>query len=158
MSKKLSETLSRVGEEIFESLAFVLPAFDEEEEAAEEARTLGEICFHGPVEGTLALSVPNSMLEEISINMLGLDCGETPPAEQQRDAFRELLNVTCGNLLPQIAGTDAVFNIDVAEVRAEDDSQATNEPLATVRLLLDGGFATLSLFVPDEASANELAA
>ncbi len=159
MNNKLNELLSRVGEEIFESLAFVLPAFDEDEvEATDEARSLGRIRFQGPFEGVLSLSVPQSMLEEISINMLGLDFGETPPEDQQRDAFRELLNVTCGNLLPQLAGTDAVFDIDVAEVGVEDPRQAADEPLASVRLMLDGGFATLSLFVPDEASAGKLAA
>jgi len=115
MNKKLDETLGRVAEEVFESLAFVLPAFEEEGDPAErygggyseesappEAadRTAASISFAGPFEGTLALSASNELLPAIAANMLGLDFGQVPSQEIQRDALKELLNVTCGNLLP----------------------------------------------------------
>jgi len=172
MNKKLDETLGRVAEEVFESLAFVLPAFEEEGDPAEryaggdseesappEAAdsTAASISFAGPFEGTLALSASNELLPAIAANMLGLDFGQVPSQEIQRDALKELLNVTCGNLLSEVAGEEAIFNVGGAELLADGALPARvagRPPIAAARLHLEGGWVELALFVPECLAAG----
>ncbi len=109
------------------------------------------ISFKGPFEGTVALSVTSELLPEICANMLGLDSDETAPAAQQRDAFKELLNVICGNLLPKLAGQDAVFYVETADILCDTEIPATVDDLpsiATAQLQLEGGWAEMALFAP----------
>ena len=159
MNNRLNDILSSVAEEVFESLAFVLPAFEEDESAPPEgaARTAASIAFAGPFEGTLVLSVSSEMLPAISANMLGLDIADAPPADQQHDAFKELLNVICGNLLPKVAGEEAIFNVRAAELLPDSAIPATvadQPPLAAARLDLEEGLAELALFAPEGVAAG----
>ncbi len=159
MSNKLNETLARVAEDVFESLAFVLPAFEDEPSAAPEAedRTAATISFTGPFEGTLALNASSELLPAIAANMLGLDFGEVPSREMQRDAFKELMNVICGNILPAIAGQQAVFDVAPAELPADNAIPATvagDPPLATAQLHMEEGWVDLLLFVPQHVAAD----
>lgn len=159
MNNSLNDTLYDVGEEIFESLAFVLLDFEEEQppEPEDEAKTAASIAFDGPFEGTLVLGLSTALLPEICANMLGLELGEAKADELKHDAFKELLNVVCGNLLPKIAGEDAVFTVQAADLIADGivpttvDEQA---PLATACLHLEGGWADLSLFAPQCVAAD----
>ncbi len=153
MNQSVNETLSQVAEEVLESLAFVLLAFAEEDGEASPNESLLAACipFDGPFSGTLWLRLPAAILEEASVNMLGLDFGECTTEEQQDDAFRELVNVICGNLLPRVAGDEAIFNIGVATV---DRGGGLAPPLGQsrigeARLLLEGGVAELSFFTHD---------
>ena len=159
MNNKLDETLASVAEKVFESLAFVLPAFEDEPSAAPEAedRTAAIISFTGPFEGMLALNASSELLPAIAANMLGLDFGEVPSREMQRDAFKELLNVICGNLLPALAGEQAVFDVGAAELLADGAVPATvagRPPLAAARLHLEGGWVELVLFAPKDAATG----
>ena len=159
MSNRLDETLGRVAEEVFESLAFVLPAFEEEESAPPETadRTSASISFAGPFEGTLALSASTELLPAVAANMLGLDFGEVPSQDIQRDAFKELLNVICGNLLPALAGEQAVFDVGAAELLADGAVPATvagRPPLVGTRLHLEGGWVELVLFAPKDVATG----
>ncbi len=105
MKNRLNEILYSVAEQIFESLAFLLLAPEEDAPIPDGARGVtASIMFDGAFEGTLFLCVSEEMLPAIATNMLGLMDDETLPAPQQRDAFKELLNVVCGNFLPQVVG------------------------------------------------------
>ena len=159
MDNRLDETLGRVAEEVFESLAFVLPAFEEEQSAPPEAvdGTAASISFGGPFEGTLALIASNELLPAVAANMLGLDFGEIPSQGVQRDAFKELLNVICGNLLPTLIGQQAVFDVGAAELLADGAVPATVAglpPLAATRLHLEAGWVELVLFAPASVAAG----
>jgi hypothetical protein len=160
MSTPVNEALRRVGEEVLESLAFVLPAFEEpapEGEPAGDAALTGRIAFAGPFDGVLVLRVCGALVPEIAANMLGLDSGRTPPGEQQRDAFAELLNVICGNLLPVLAGEEAVFDVQPGEVLpagAAAVADADPPAAARARLELEGGWAELTLLAPAGAVAG----
>jgi len=159
MNNKLDETLGRVAEEVFESLAFVLPAFEQEQSAAPEAadKTAASISFAGPFEGTLVLSASNELPPAIAANMLGLDFGEVASREAQQDAFKELVNVICGNLLPAIAGEQAVFDVAPAELPADGAVPATvagRPPLATAQLHMEEGWVDLALFIPRHVAAD----
>jgi len=61
-----------------------------------------------------------------------------------RDALGEVANVVCGNLLPEIAGRDAVFRLDAP--RAFDGAGCGHgTPAAALSLGVDGGRAELAL-------------
>jgi len=161
MNNTLDETLARVAEEVLQSLAFVLPAFEGEEEAtqppSDESWITGRISFTGPFDGSLILRLSNALLPEIGANMLGLDFGESCSPEQQMDAFTELLNVICGNLLPALAGQQAVFNVGAAELIADGrapEAVAGRPLLAVARLHMEGGWAELAFFAPERIAAG----
>jgi chemotaxis protein CheX len=159
MNTNLTDTLSRVAEEVFESLAFVLPAFEEDESGPPTGtpKTAGSITFTGPFEGTLSVSVSNELLSAVAANMLGFDFGEVPSEDTQRDAFKELLNVICGNLLPALAGEDAVFDVGAAELIADGavlEDVSGRPAIAGAKLHLEEGWAELVLFTPSCVAAG----
>jgi len=157
MCKKPDETLQAVAERIFESLAFVLLAIEEEQERPPSSdrarRTSACISFSGPFKGSLFVSVSDELVPTIAANMLGLDFGEVPGEDVQRDALKELVNVTCGNLLPELAGSEAVFNVAPAEILSDGAIPSAVDgrpPLATACLHLEDGWAELVLFAPED--------
>ena len=149
MNNPQSETLNRVAEDMFESLAFLLGMPDEEEPVLDPNEAItARIDFNGPCQGSLFLGVSEEMLPELATNMLGM-MEETPSSEEQLDAFKELLNVICGNILPTLAGTEAVFNVSPAELLecSEIPSEYESYTLeAATTLTLDTGVAQLALF------------
>ncbi|MHC4715583.1 MAG: chemotaxis protein CheX [Planctomycetota bacterium] len=162
MTSLLEQTLCYVAEEQFESLAFMFPVPedpDTPETVAEEWTTV-RVGFAGPFGGQLHLAVPSRMLPILGANMLGMDDG-APSPDQQVDALKEMINVVCGNLLPTIAGAEAVFNVEAPElVGAGPSPQVPLEPppAAATRVILDEGAAELCLFVDGRVPDVELPA
>lgn len=153
MNSKLDEMLQNVAEEVFESLAFLIVMPEEEQAGSvltdDNCWTAATVAFAGPFSGALFLSVSADMLPAIAANMLGLDGDEALSPVQQRDAFKELVNVVCGNLLPALAGDKATFDVRAPEVLPEGripPSLQGRPPAATARLNLDAGRAELALF------------
>ena len=159
MSPPFDQILLGVAERTFESLAFLLavpeasatdcPGAAPAPAAPADAVT-AHVVFRGPFCGRLCLSVGRPFLTELAANMLGLAPGEAATDAEQADAFKELANVVCGNLLPEVSGADAVFNIQPPELGSGDDaSAAPQQPLAEATLALESGPARLALYVPD---------
>lgn len=100
----------------FEDLGFLLPDDGvSEEQGGASFRASARIHFRGPSEGYLCIRLYGGFLPELTANMLGEE--EIPSEEDQADALGELSNVICGNLLPSMAGLEAVFNLDAPEVQ-----------------------------------------
>ncbi len=157
MSNDYNETLNRVAEETFESLAFMISMPEDEMIEAEDGpKARVRVSFAGPVRGDVLLAVSADMLPELAVNMLGTDMDEpAPPPAQQADALGEVLNVICGNLLPAIAGSEAVFDVAAPVFLGVVDAPdpAGEPPLAaTTRLALDSGWAEITLFLAAETS------
>ncbi len=111
------EALGRVVEQTLEQLAFLFAMPDESAGALDDSDAqVVRIGFSGPFGGELFLALSSQAIPELIGNMLGVDDGEALPLEQQDDALRELLNVVCGNLLPEIAGPKAVFDLTAPEL------------------------------------------
>ena len=169
MNNKLDEILRRVAEKTLESLAFMLPM--SEEYQPDEAQTpteddsamVASVCFSGPFGGTLFVAFPGCMLPELAENMLGLDFeAAAPTTDQQQDALKELANVICGNLLPEIAGTEAEFDVGAPQLLTQGTipgSYRQRPPAAGAQLCLDSGSAILALFTdgPVPAAADQSA-
>lgn len=112
MNRPDHETLSRVSADTLEKLTFLLCSYEEEEALpGSEARSWSgaSVTFEGPLKGSLMLLFSEDIVHEIAMNMLGSE--EPLTRDQEQDALGEAANVLCGNLLPLIAGADAVFSI-----------------------------------------------
>jgi len=152
MDQTSENTLLQVAERTFEELAFLIPLGDDEApQQPPGPQTVASIHFRGPFSGTLFIAVPTTMLPELARNMLGLD--QDPPRDKQLDAFKELLNVVCGNLLPELAGPQAIFDVSPPQLCPETTLPPTHHdtpPTATATLDLDAGPARLALFIHND--------
>ncbi len=63
------------------------------------------------------------MCPEIAANVLGLEPDDEFVRERPGDSLKELLNVTCGNLLPALAGEEPVFDLTVPELRVITETE-----------------------------------
>ncbi|RPI62341.1 MAG: chemotaxis protein CheX [Planctomycetaceae bacterium] len=149
MSNLWDDELAAVASETFETLAFMCP-MGPDETSDKSGAVSAWITFAGPFGGAIKLLVAPEMLTELATNMLGLDDESGPPTrEQQLDALKELLNVICGNLLPRVAGSEAVFNVAAPTILADTSvpqNYASAEPAGQVGLLLDTGWAHLTAY------------
>lgn len=145
--------LTQVAEQTFEALAFMFPlGEDAPADVDADARQTAVVTFAGPLKGAMAISLGCEMLEPLAANMLGLEPPETPSAEQQRDALRELLNVICGNLLPLIGSPTDVYDVhapQVLEGGAIPDTLEGCSPHGRADVLLDTGLAQIQLYLQD---------
>ena len=119
------QTLIQVLNDVLEQLAFM---FGEEVEPAELPAPGGvcvraEMAFAGPMNGSLKIAVTEEMCPEIAANILGAEPDDDRVMEKARDALKELLNITCGQVLTAIAGEEPVFDLSVpqaAEITPEE--------------------------------------
>jgi CheY-specific phosphatase CheX len=141
----------------FEELALLFPdATLTERQARAPLAATAIVEFTGPMRGRLALRVSAEVLPAAAANMLGEDEGRQSPL--QRDAVGELANVICGNVLPAIAGAEAVFLLsaprvepgDVVPVR-EGDRQGARH--AAVEIGVEDGRAVVDLWIVEGAEA-----
>ncbi len=102
-----------------EKMAFLdAEAFDEESEAPSVIIT-ADIDFSGPVNGTIRMVAGVDFAQTLAENISGMfDLTE----EQCADAVKELVNVTCGLVLPMIASSEAdVFDLTVPHLAKSED-------------------------------------
>lgn len=154
MTQEISDLLMEVASQTLEQLAFIFSFPDDMNADAiwDEETTGCHVTYSGPSQGDLLLIISNAAMPELASNMLGMDEEEAPPVDQQKDALKEVLNVICGNLLPKIGGTEAVFDIQAPEIlEAEaaktltNDFMANPQGCASARLSLDDGECQLYL-------------
>ncbi|RMH16616.1 MAG: hypothetical protein D6701_08625 [Gemmatimonadetes bacterium] len=102
----------------FEQLGFFFPdeePYDEQLEAPVAA--VARVRFRGPIGGVLELRLAGDLLGPLAQNMLAAD---VPPDHATcLDAFGEMANVICGNVLPALVGSQAVFDLEPPEVSTD---------------------------------------
>jgi len=112
--------------EAFETMAFmtVMPPEDELPEPSDCVRV--EMSFTGPSSGTVELMAGDDFISLLAANVMGMDTEETEAHLKGIDAFKELLNTTCGVLLPRLATAETdVFDVTVPSSESfPDDPQA----------------------------------
>jgi CheY-specific phosphatase CheX len=116
----LVTVFSRVAEEL--AFMFTDTPDPDDVETAKNVFVKAHMRFKGPINGTLNMIVPESMCPQIAANVLGLDPTDEMFLQAPHDAVKELLNVTCGNLLTEMAGEDPVFDLLPPEVSILDRS------------------------------------
>ena len=113
-----NEILSDVFTNIMENTVFM---FGDKEDKSNLSKSDGEIIkaeigFVGPSKGKLILIAPKSSCKEMAVNLLGvMDEDELTP-DQPIDAVKEVINITMGNILTEIAGTEPIFDLTIPEV------------------------------------------
>jgi len=103
--------LTEAVSEAVETMAFLATMPLEEEPDIPEDLILGEISFTGPKNGVMHILAGSDFCEILAENIAALD--EVDQAACL-DALRELCNVTCGLILPQLAESSAdVFDMSL---------------------------------------------
>lgn len=152
MTSALSRELYRAAALTFEQLSFMLPMPDDGEKHTPPAvEIVAAVRFRGPFSGRLLVGAPRAFLPPLAANMLGEDDVESEV--QQLDALAEVANVICGNLLPALAGVEAVFDFEAPQVFESALLAADERPTAQVVITLDEGAARVDLHVDDRAAA-----
>jgi chemotaxis protein CheY-P-specific phosphatase CheC len=142
MSKKLEMELYKAATLTFEELGFLLPTQEiDEQQLNAQFEAAVSVNFEGPFSGKLFLRIFGGLLPIIATNMLGDD--GIPSKNLQYDALGEIANVICGNMLPQIAGSDHIFHVSAPEIVDDIDLP----PIAEAHVGLGEGRADLLLFV-----------
>jgi CheY-specific phosphatase CheX len=142
--------LAKVAAQILENLAFILVVTDEQAAPGPgpAARAAASVRFEGPLSGRLVVTVDQAFLPPLASNMLGLGVNAEPTVVEQSDALKELTNVICGNLLPEIAGSEAVLSVrPPVLVDPEASASASDSPASSATLTLDAGTARLALYL-----------
>lgn len=157
MQDDYTEELARVFTEVLEQLAFMF-VDNPDNDGPDEAPPLAAATmrFRGPFAGQLALVVPRDMAPVLAANVLGLDLEDVLIAQAPYDALKELLNVTCGNLLTAIAGDEPVFDLTVPEIEelpAEAWDKLQKRPNTIYRVVEDFP-VLLHLAMGDDASSR----
>ncbi len=163
MDQRIRSILSQVASDTLEKLAFLFAFADDERDTdGPEPAISGRVEFNGYFLGSLVIRVSTSALNELAVNMLGLDDDADISVEEQQDAFKELLNVICGNALPAIAGNQVEFAIGPPEILLEGDTAVKMdnvEPGCVARLMLEDGFCDVYFLIegelPESVLANE---
>ena len=148
MTHAWEKDLRRAAALTFEELGFLLPELDLSEEQNQAETSAGVyVDFVGPFNGRVVVKIGSDLMPVLAANMLGQE--ETPSLSQQRDAQGELANVICGNLLPMIAGSQAVFHIQAPQffIDQPPDFPGGGTALVEVQIGLDNGRADVQLYV-----------
>lgn len=152
---KAKETVYQVAEDVFEKLAFLFSFREEEREPMDYASAVvASVTFTGQFEGRLAMAVSEDVLPELAANMLGVE--EETSREEQQDALKELINVVCGNLLPELAGRKKLFNVNAPQILSPEQSAALADdaPAAAAKLSLEEGQCDLMLYLDEGVSLD----
>lgn len=148
MSSIMVQSLSRATTATFEELALLFPEHQlSDEQAAAPLDIAVSVDFRGPFNGRLVLEVSKAILPLAAGNMLGEHEGKQPPL--QRDALGELANVVCGNVLPAIAGQEAVFHLSAPKLHEDGAPVSRDEdaPQVQVEFGVEDGRARAALYV-----------
>jgi chemotaxis protein CheX len=110
-----SSKLLEAATSTFEQLGFLFADYELENFQAEAPLdATARVVFKGPMPGALEVQLTRSLLSELTQNMLGEE--EASDEAVWADALGEVANVICGNILPQIAGPTAVFDLESPQV------------------------------------------
>jgi chemotaxis protein CheY-P-specific phosphatase CheC len=151
MKAQIDKIIISTAVETMEKLAFLFSFADEARmDAFAGPAVAAKVEFNGLFSGSLALRMSSSVLAELAANMLGLDDEEETNQELHLDAFKEMLNVICGNLLPALVGQEAEFSIEAPQIIADDGNGEAiqfQQAASIVRLMLEDGYCDLILFI-----------
>jgi len=150
MNKRIQTALYRATVSTFESMGFLLPTKElDENQLKAAAEAIVYINFHGPVSGRLYLRTFGDLLPILTANMMGLM--EAPGSSLQQDALGELANVICGHMVSQLADPAAAYQLDsptFLSVRSPDN-QETRPLEAQVQLGVENGRAVVELLISE---------
>lgn len=153
MSKDYRNAIIHVFCQVLEDLAFMFgdPLDGSEMPEEHDGLLYARLRFHGEFAGLVELIAPAEMSQELAENVLGISPEQLSLDNVSEDALGELLNVTCGQLITELAGEDPVMDLCPPQVqptsaetweRMRADPQAVgfmvDEHPVMIRLTIDG--------------------
>ncbi len=139
----------------FEELGFLLPDAEvNDQQSNADLKACSRIHFNGASEGWLSIRLYGGFLAEMTANMLGEE--DEPSEQDQADALGELSNVVCGNLLPAVAGPEAVYDLGAPEVQLSDQTPAApdGESIGSCVVGIDDGRIELDVHVANPVASE----
>jgi Chemotaxis phosphatase CheX len=114
-----------------------------------------QVAFNGHATGYCELWTTRECSKIIASNMLGVfDEGCETVNQTCLDALQETLNILCGNLLTEYAGSDPVFDLDPPAVVTRLVQLPVSDAAAEAWLEIDGQPALLRMYIdPDSLAA-----
>ncbi|MBD3243365.1 MAG: hypothetical protein GF331_22435 [Chitinivibrionales bacterium] len=101
--------------------------------------------FGGVLRGDMDLALPETICAEIAANMVGRADDAADASTQTVDAVKEVLNVTCGQVLTDLAGDRPMFELSIptAEPMADDDVAKLLQDDESLAFTFDGRLGIL---------------
>ena len=154
MMKPETDLLERTVAHVLEDSAFVFAMpMDEPPPDLSTWQAIGvSLAFEGPFSGHFEFWAPFEVAKLLSSNMLGMDEDSPDAQEMCFDAMRETLNILCGNLLTEIAGSTPVFNLGTPVTQSKPEPLPDDGSATEVWLTSDGHPILLRMHVKDENS------
>ena len=141
MKSEQKELLSNVFCDALEKLAFMFgePAGGDELSPTGNKYLTAGMTFTGDMSGEISITVAEEMCMEIAANILGINTGDEQAMNLAIDSLKEVLNVTCGQVLTAIAGEKALINLSIPQVSELDASGWTEmmNKTETIGFLVD---------------------
>ena len=125
--------IGEVFESVLQNLAFMFVESVEKEtlQNMESPQDIPEkfikasMAFTGPKNGWVNLMVPEELAKELAANIIGKELDKNISQKHLQDALKEVLNVTCGNLLSAVVGHQPVFDA-ASPILTEHDQKSWN--------------------------------
>lgn len=118
---EIQKILSQVGASTLEQLAFLFSFPEDHDRPLRQDGAVGcRVRFSGPASGEMLLAISSAVLPELAANMLGAEDEDDVDPAHLIDALRETGNIVCGNALPAIYGSEAVFDLEAPEFISEE--------------------------------------
>lgn len=109
----LKDILLESAKDVFETMIFMeLTENTEPGNSMEEPTMLGLITFKGSIEGCLAICCTMPCIQNVTMNMLGMDSAEQATEEDVCDAIGEVANMIVGGVKKRLL--DSVGNLDIS--------------------------------------------
>lgn len=148
MKKELKNIIHKIVVRIFEETGYIF--IDEESiekyKSTRPASSIG-VDFNGKFSGCLMISIyGDNFLSTLASNMLGEELN--PSEEQKIDAFGEIANLICGNMLPDITNTKEIFYIgSPKKIVNNEDFSDDKKLVAEIDIGFENGFVKTKLYV-----------
>ncbi len=117
---------------VLETTAFIFALPPEEELPIPDEGVTVSIHFTGPVSGQIQLSAGHELIQLLASNLLCVDPIDPQAQEKSIDAFKELVNATCGVLLPRLANDPSdVFDVTIPDAHEFNSTETWENAVAT---------------------------
>ena len=109
-----SNILAESFAQTIETMAFMMALPPEDNMCAPQESIMVSMDFTGPINGHVELVAGVNLIVNAAANIMGLDEDDPLAKEKGIDAFKEILNTTCGILLPRIAESpNDIFDVTI---------------------------------------------
>lgn len=123
MEQHEKDTIAKAFCDVLETMCFMFGDVIDKDDvivSLPEEIIISEIQFTGKINGSLSTIIPVDMCLELCANTIGKDSDEALKIVRASDSAKELLNITCGNVITSLFGDTEIFDLMPPEVSFPD--------------------------------------